>query len=231
MLSERERVIALEPYGKGLLGTTLRYLYEVRDAKDYFGHLHRSWRSRPTCSRSPRRSWRARSLTSTRTPFVTATRRRCSRTSRPEPGTGVPVQERNPTSATPRGVMINLVEARTAGGQSPARTSLYWKESASPEFTTKVLDAVDVQLVPTTSRHRCLWKILLLIFVIVGFIVPVHCAAPNSPSAIEPHRRAELEGGRIALRIEAQAQRVEIVIADRTFGLPGRERARAAAAR
>jgi DNA end-binding protein Ku len=32
-------VIALEPYGKGLLGTTLRYPYEVRDAKDYFADL------------------------------------------------------------------------------------------------------------------------------------------------------------------------------------------------
>ena len=39
VLSKRERVIALEPYGKGLLGTTLRYPYEVRDAKDYFGDL------------------------------------------------------------------------------------------------------------------------------------------------------------------------------------------------
>ncbi len=39
VLCKRERVIALEPYGKGLLGTTLRYPYEVRDAKDYFGDL------------------------------------------------------------------------------------------------------------------------------------------------------------------------------------------------
>ena len=39
VLSKRERVIALEPYDKGLLGTTLRYPYEVRDAKDYFGDL------------------------------------------------------------------------------------------------------------------------------------------------------------------------------------------------
>jgi DNA end-binding protein Ku len=36
VLSKRERVIALEPYGKGLLGTTLRYPYEVRKADDYF---------------------------------------------------------------------------------------------------------------------------------------------------------------------------------------------------
>ena len=39
VLAKRERVIALEPYDKGLLGTTLRYPYEVRDAKDYFGDL------------------------------------------------------------------------------------------------------------------------------------------------------------------------------------------------
>src|SRR5207248_7449840 len=39
VLAKRERVIALEPYGKGLLGTTLRYLYEVRDATDYFADL------------------------------------------------------------------------------------------------------------------------------------------------------------------------------------------------
>jgi DNA end-binding protein Ku len=39
VLTKRERVIALEPYGKGLLGTTLRYPYEVRNAKDYFSDL------------------------------------------------------------------------------------------------------------------------------------------------------------------------------------------------
>jgi non-homologous end joining protein Ku len=39
VLSKRERVIALAPYDKGLLGTTLRYPYEVRDAKNYFGDL------------------------------------------------------------------------------------------------------------------------------------------------------------------------------------------------
>jgi DNA end-binding protein Ku len=39
VLSKRERVIALEPYDKGLLGTTLRYPYEVRKAKDYFCDL------------------------------------------------------------------------------------------------------------------------------------------------------------------------------------------------
>jgi len=39
VLSKRERVIALEPYGKGLLGTTLHYPYEVRNAVDCFGDL------------------------------------------------------------------------------------------------------------------------------------------------------------------------------------------------
>src|SRR5579863_6467873 len=36
VLSKRERVIMLEPWDKGLMGTTLRYPYELRDAKDYF---------------------------------------------------------------------------------------------------------------------------------------------------------------------------------------------------
>jgi DNA end-binding protein Ku len=39
VLSKRERVMALEAYGKGLLGTTLRYPYEVRTAEDYFCDL------------------------------------------------------------------------------------------------------------------------------------------------------------------------------------------------
>jgi DNA end-binding protein Ku len=39
VLSKRERVIALQPYDKGLLGTTLRYPYEVRKAEDYFCDL------------------------------------------------------------------------------------------------------------------------------------------------------------------------------------------------
>jgi DNA end-binding protein Ku len=36
VLSKRERVLMLEPWGKGLLGTTLRYPYEVRADEDYF---------------------------------------------------------------------------------------------------------------------------------------------------------------------------------------------------
>jgi DNA end-binding protein Ku len=39
VLSKRERVIMLEPWDKGLLGTTLRYPYEVRDAKEYFDDI------------------------------------------------------------------------------------------------------------------------------------------------------------------------------------------------
>jgi DNA end-binding protein Ku len=39
VLSKRERVIALEAYDKGLLGTTLRYPYEVRKAEEYFCDL------------------------------------------------------------------------------------------------------------------------------------------------------------------------------------------------
>jgi len=36
VLTNREHVIAIEPLGKGLLGTTLRFPYELRDEDDYF---------------------------------------------------------------------------------------------------------------------------------------------------------------------------------------------------
>jgi DNA end-binding protein Ku len=35
-LTSREHIIALEPLGKGLMGTLLRYPYEVRSEKEYF---------------------------------------------------------------------------------------------------------------------------------------------------------------------------------------------------
>jgi Ku protein len=38
-LTNREHVIAIEPLGKGLLGTTLRYPYELRDEDDYFDDI------------------------------------------------------------------------------------------------------------------------------------------------------------------------------------------------
>ncbi len=39
VLTHREHVIALEPLGKGMMGTTLRYDYEVRDEKDVFAEV------------------------------------------------------------------------------------------------------------------------------------------------------------------------------------------------
>jgi len=39
VFSTREHVLALEPRDKGLLGTTLRYPYEVRDAREYFDDI------------------------------------------------------------------------------------------------------------------------------------------------------------------------------------------------
>jgi DNA end-binding protein Ku len=39
VLANREHVIALKPLGKGLLGTTLRYPYELRDEDDYFDDI------------------------------------------------------------------------------------------------------------------------------------------------------------------------------------------------
>jgi DNA end-binding protein Ku len=39
VLTRREHVIMLEPFGKGLLGMTLRYPYEVREAGSYFDEI------------------------------------------------------------------------------------------------------------------------------------------------------------------------------------------------
>jgi DNA end-binding protein Ku len=39
VLTNREHIIALEPMGKGLMGTLLRYPYEVRDEAEYFDDI------------------------------------------------------------------------------------------------------------------------------------------------------------------------------------------------
>src|ERR1700726_1239298 len=39
VLSKRERVMALEPFDRGLIGTTLHYPYEMRHANDYFADI------------------------------------------------------------------------------------------------------------------------------------------------------------------------------------------------
>lgn len=39
VLAKRERVIMLQPWEKGLMGTTLRYAYEVRPASEYFDDI------------------------------------------------------------------------------------------------------------------------------------------------------------------------------------------------
>ena len=39
VLTNREHIIAIEPLGKGLLGTTLRFPYELRDEADYFDDI------------------------------------------------------------------------------------------------------------------------------------------------------------------------------------------------
>ena len=39
VLTSREHIIALEPLDKGLMGTLLRYPYEVRDEKEYFDEI------------------------------------------------------------------------------------------------------------------------------------------------------------------------------------------------
>lgn len=39
VMAHREHILAMQPYGKGLLGVTLRYPYELREPKSYFRHI------------------------------------------------------------------------------------------------------------------------------------------------------------------------------------------------
>jgi len=39
VLAKRERVIMLQPWDEGLMGTTLRYPYEIKDTKEYFDDI------------------------------------------------------------------------------------------------------------------------------------------------------------------------------------------------
>ena len=49
VFTSREHIIALEARGKGLLGMTLRYPYEVRKEDEYFDGI-KCWTWRPTSS-------------------------------------------------------------------------------------------------------------------------------------------------------------------------------------
>jgi Ku protein len=39
VMAHREHILAIQPFGKGMLGTTLRYPYEVREPKSYFSDI------------------------------------------------------------------------------------------------------------------------------------------------------------------------------------------------
>jgi non-homologous end joining protein Ku len=54
-------MIMLEPLGKGLLGTTLRYDYEVRSEKDYFAHIPSPRISKDAVRKSDLATFRTRS--------------------------------------------------------------------------------------------------------------------------------------------------------------------------
>ena len=68
-------------------------------------------------------------------------------------------------------------------------------------------------------------NIVLLRYSVMIGICSVSCSLR---SRIEPDRHAGLEAGRITLQVEAQAQGIAVVIANRALGLPSRERAQRA---
>ena len=76
VLAKRERVIMLQPWDKGLMGTTLRYAYEVRNGDGLFRRDRRTSRFRARCSSSPSTSSRPRRTSSIRRRSSTTTRKR-----------------------------------------------------------------------------------------------------------------------------------------------------------
>ena len=107
VLSKRERVIALEPYDKGLLGTTLRYPYEVRKAEDYFCDL-------PDLALAPDMLTLAEHIVDSQTgefdPLTFRDRYEEALLAHLKAKQAGAVPERKPTFAAPRRV-INLMEA------------------------------------------------------------------------------------------------------------------------
>ena len=78
VMAKRERVIALQPWDKGVLGTTLRYPYELRNAGEYSTRF-RSRKSRMKCCSSPSTSSTPRPAISIHPPSSTTTRKPWSR--------------------------------------------------------------------------------------------------------------------------------------------------------
>ena len=75
VLTNREHIIALEPLDKGLMGTLLRYPYEVRDPQEYFDEIEDVKVTRDmTCLISPGTSSSRRQVASSRTSSKTSTK-------------------------------------------------------------------------------------------------------------------------------------------------------------
>jgi DNA end-binding protein Ku len=107
VLFKRERVIALEPYDKGLLATTLRYPSEVRKAEDYFCDL-------PDLALAPDMLTLAEHIVDSKTgefdPLTFRDRYEEALLAHLKAKQAGAVPERKPTFAAPRRV-INLMEA------------------------------------------------------------------------------------------------------------------------
>ena len=132
VLAKRERVIMLEPWEKGLMGTTLRYAYEVRKADDLFRRHRGHQGGRARCSSSPSISWRPSSGDFEPATFVDryedAVVRCCSKKQ-----AGIAVQTEKSAEA-PRNV-INLMDAlRKSVKEAPAPAkATEARKSASPD--------------------------------------------------------------------------------------------------
>ena len=143
VLAKRERVIMLQPWDKGLMGTTLRYPYEIRDAKEYFDDIPNVKVWSRICSSWPSTSSKARRRTSTRRSSWITTRKpwsRCSRRSRP----AWPVS-RERAAPRPQNV-VNLMDAlRRSIAQEKAA-------SAPPKKGRKRIEGQGEMLLPIAGK-------------------------------------------------------------------------------
>jgi hypothetical protein len=85
VFTTREHIIALEPRDKGMVGVTLRYPYEVRQAQDYFDAIEDEKVPKDMARRSARRLRRRRDASASRARPKCCSRSRARRARKSRP--------------------------------------------------------------------------------------------------------------------------------------------------
>ena len=144
VLTNREHIIALDPLDKGLMGTLLRYPYEVRSEKEYFD-VSRTSKSPRICLISPNTSSTRRRFTSSWISSKTVEIALVDLINQKRAGKPITAAER------PRGEnVVDLMDAlrKSIGGAEAAEDS---KPAKKPR---KVASGQKEMLMPITAKGR-----------------------------------------------------------------------------